>query len=287
MANKIIIYYQTFCSIAPLLQKPYPVTHIHLSSIHFGTNPDSSAYIHLNDHSPDDPKFNNVWKELTQASKLGIKIVLMVGGAGGAFGDLFSEFETYYKLLYDTIKKYPIICGIDLDVEEGVDIDNIKMLINRINDDFGEKFIISMAPVAYALEGSEPGFGGFVYKDLYNSPEGQRINYFNGQFYGCFDFETYDTVINNGFPPEKVVIGMISGDFNTSNFTTALNTVKSIKNKYPKFGGVFNWEYFDSPPDAPAHPESWAIKMHNALYPPLTKLCKWVIYKIYETFFIW
>ena len=46
--NRIILYYQTFTSLKPILRKPVYVTHIHVSSIHFGTNPDSSLYIHLN-----------------------------------------------------------------------------------------------------------------------------------------------------------------------------------------------------------------------------------------------
>ena len=47
------------------------------------------------------------------------------------------------------------------------------MLINHLNNDLGSDFIIAMAPVAYSLEFDQGGFGGFVYKDLYNSPEGQ------------------------------------------------------------------------------------------------------------------
>ena len=31
------------------------------------------------------------------------------------------------------------------------------------------------------------------------------------------------------------------------------------------FGGVFNWEYFDSPPDKNI-PETWAIEMNKVLY---------------------
>ena len=80
------------------------VTHIHLSSIHFGINNDGSYYIHLNDYPPNDPRFNVVWEQLKEASDLGIKIVLMVGGAGGGFTQLFSNYQEYYKLLKKTVK---------------------------------------------------------------------------------------------------------------------------------------------------------------------------------------
>ena len=40
---------------------------------------------------------------------------------------------------------------------------------------------------------------------------------------------------------------MISGDFQ-NNFDEALNEIK-MKSVYPLIGGVYNWEYIDSPPD--------------------------------------
>jgi hypothetical protein len=219
----------------------------------------------LNDNPPDDIIFDTMWSELEQVNKNGTTIILMIGGAGGAFTDLFSDFDTYYNLLKTTIQNHPIITGVDLDVEEETDINNIKMLINKIDRDFGADFIISMAPVAFALINDEHGLGGFTYKDLYNSPEGQRINYFNGQFYGCFNTDSYSAAISNGYPPDKVNLGMISSDFSQDNFGDALATVKSLKIKYPDFGGVYVWEYVDAPPGDTNHPESWAINMHSVL----------------------
>ena len=90
------------------------------------------------------------------------------------------------------------------------------------------------------------------------------IDYFNGQFYDSFSFDAYDQAIKNGYPREKVVIGMVSSQFTQETFMNALNEVKKIKEKYPNFGGVFNWEYFDSPPDK-KHPEIWAIEMNKVL----------------------
>jgi chitinase len=75
----------------------------------------------------------------------------MIGGAGGAYNYLFSNFDVYYKLLYDVINKYPID-SIDLDIEEPVKLNDVKMLIRRIRKDFKENFIISMAPISYSLK---------------------------------------------------------------------------------------------------------------------------------------
>jgi len=264
--SKIIYYYQTFNTLKPIIDDPSLVTHIHLSAIHFGNNPDNTPYIHLNDNPPDDAIFDTMWQELECVNKNGTEIVLMIGGAGGAFTNLFADFETYYNLLKTTIRNHPIITGVDLDVEEDTDINNIRMLINKIDADFGADFIIAMAPVAFSLINDERGFGGFIYKDLYNSPEGRRISYFNGQFYGCFNTDSYNAAVSNGYPPDKVNLGMISSDFSPDTFGNALDIVKSLKTKYPNFGGVFVWEYLDAPPGGNNHPELWATGMHNVLY---------------------
>ena len=263
--TKIIYYYQTFTGLTDILKRDsINVTHIHLSSIHFGSNDDGSPYIHLNDNNPNDPIFNPMWNDIKEAKKRGIKIILMIGGAGGAFHDLFSNFGIYYKLLKDTISKNPEISGIDLDIEEAVDLKDVKMLINKINNDYGSDFTISMAPLSYSLKADEPGMGGFSYKELYNSPEGKRINYFNGQFYGDFGEKAYDDVINNGYPPNKIVMGMLSGLFNSKNFNEALKDVSNLSKKYNNFGGVCVWEYNDCPPDK-NDKGKWAQDMNDIL----------------------
>ena len=49
--NRIIYYYQTFVGLKPILVENTPVTHIHLSAVHFGKNKDGTPYIHINDNS--------------------------------------------------------------------------------------------------------------------------------------------------------------------------------------------------------------------------------------------
>jgi len=255
--HRIIYYYQTFKGLSPILKENPDVTHIHLSAVHFGNNPDGSPYIHLNNYPPENPKFDSVWKDIEKASSLGIKIILMMGGAGSAYTDLFSSFDTYYPLLYQTIKDYPVINGIDLDIEEFVELDNIKMLINRLNKDFGSDFIITMAPIQNSLQTDEPGMGGFVYKDLWNSPEGRRIAYFNGQFYGDFSVSAYKQCIENGYPADKIVMGMITGQ----DFENVKCVIKELVEECSSFGGCFVWEYFNSPPGGTEHPEKWSQNM--------------------------
>ena len=263
--NRIIYYYQTFTGLQPILSSTAPPTHIYISSIHFGKNDTGNSYIHLNDYSPDNSKFDNVWNECQIASEREITIMFMLGGAGGAYGELFSNFETCYQMLKNTIKKRPYIKGIDLDVEEDVSLSNIKMLINRINTDFGSDFIITMAPLGSSLINDFPGLGNFVYKDLYNSSEGQRINWFNSQCYFTYTPDVFTAIVDNGYPEEKIVFGMISSEFSRSLFNNALKSIKKIKQQYNKFGGVFVWEYCNAPPKGSKDPSEWAKEISQVL----------------------
>jgi hypothetical protein len=265
MTNRIIYYYQTFTDLNSILVPGCPVTHIHLSAVHFGVNTDGTPYIHLNNNDPDDHMFDKVWSDLKKANDMGIKIILMVGGAGGAFNTLFNNYSTYFPLLINTIKKHNMISGIDLDVEESVKLDDIKKLINDVVKTFDNKFIITMAPIAESLESDSPGMGGFIYKDLFKSDEGKYINYFNGQFYGSYQFSDFDNVVKNGYPANKVVMGMISGQ----DFNMVLNTLKQIKIKYPDMGGVFIWEYFNAP-------NNWDNRVSTILNSNLQNMLKWI-----------
>jgi hypothetical protein len=265
MTNRIIYYYQTFVGLKNVLeQDPTMVTDIFISSIHFGYNINGNPYIHLNDYPPTNDKFDSVWQESSLASALDINIHLMLGGAGGAFQDLFSNYEIFYPMLVNLIKSHTFIKGINLDIEEEVPIKDIQNLIHDLVCDFGEKFIISLAPISYALMNDVPGMAGFKIKDLLNSSVGKYIDFMNGQFYGDFDLESYQKVIENGYDPKQIVIGMLSDEFDKNNISELCKTVKSIKKMYPDFAGVFTWEYFSAPPDSINHAE-WAKYIYNSI----------------------
>jgi len=243
MDKRIIYYYQTFTTLKPICHKGTKVTHIHLSSIHFGLNDDNTSYIHLNDYVPYDKRFDSVWKEIEEAKTYNIKIILMIGGAGGGYYQFFKDYDTCYLMLIKLIKDTNID-GVDLDIEEEVDILNVIKLINDIRNDFGDDFIIAMAPVQSSMENDIEGMGGFVYKDLYKKV-GSSIDYFNVQFYTMYNYQSYKQCITNGYPSNKIVMGMLSGNYNSS----MLSEIKKCYNDYQDFGGCYIWEYFDSPKD--------------------------------------
>jgi len=259
---KTIYYYQTFVGLDKALSHIEDIDVINISSIHFGKDPHGQKSIYLNDNKPYDPLFNDLWLQTEKASVQGCTIMLMMGGAGLAYQELFSDFDTYYPLLKRLIVEKSWIQGIDLDIEESVTLDSIKMLINKLIKDFGDNFIITMAPVSSTLQNDGGSMAGFSYKELYLSEEGKYIQWFNTQCYYSFSIDTYDSIIKNGYPPEKVVMGMESGQFDDKTFQNALDEIKKIKDKYKNFAGVYDWEYLNAPPDKD-DPSQWATLMNN------------------------
>jgi len=260
-AKRIIYYYQTFTGLSKLLAiSPQPTTHIHLASIHFGLEKDGiTPYIHLNDKHPDDPAFDDVWDDCIKAKLQGIEIILMIGGSGGGYSTLFSNFNKYYEMLQTTLKNHPEISGIDLDIEEPTSLENVDMLISQIIKDYPH-FIISLAPVSSSLENDGSPMTGFNYKKLYNKFQNE-ISYFNGQFYyGDYSLEGFEKCIENGYPENKIVMGMVSQPHTLEN---NLKVLKEIARKYPNMGGAFVWELYD----ADTNPEIWSVKVERAIYP--------------------
>ena len=256
---KTCYYYQTFTSLQPIIKNPKSTDVIIVSSLHVGSN-NNSTYLHLNNNNPDSSIFDTMWKEINLLSNTKT-IMFMLGGAGGAYDYFFKNFEECYSLLVSFLKKKKFIKGIDLDIEESVDLKDVQKLISKLVSDFGTNFIITMAPVGNSLQNDSPGMGNFSYKQLYKSKEGSYIHWFNTQCYGgSFSFSTFDKIVSNGYPASKVVMGMMSGDFTTANFSQALDEVNQIKKKYPDIGGVFDWEYLDAPPDK-TNPSKWGELM--------------------------
>jgi hypothetical protein len=281
--KRVIYYYQTqyyngtYVSLAPILKqinqhtgKPV-VTDVMLAAFHLGYNSDGSPYIHLNDNVPNNKKFTRMWKEVAELQSHGVTVRMLLGGAAqGSYADLFSQWTTFYPILKHTLRKYRLD-GFDMDIEENVSLSNAQMLIHKINSDFGPKFILTMDPVASALWGGA-NLSGFSYLQLYQSTEGKRINWFNGQFYSGFATlatpDDYEKIVAAGFPAEKVVGGTLSNPADGNGYVdyqTVAQTATTLVGEYPQFGGLAAWEYFNALPGGTAKPTEWARIMQKAM----------------------
>jgi chitinase len=282
-AKRVIYYYQTqynngtYVSLSPMwtrlnpsTNKPY-VTDIMVAAFHLGYDTNGAPYIHLNDNVPTDPMFMTMWQEVATLQSYGVTVRMMLGGAAqGSYADLFSQWSIFYPILQQTLQQYKLN-GIDLDIEENVSLANAEGLINQLSSDFGSKFLITMAPVASALWGGA-NLSGFSYKQLYQSSAGAKIAWFNGQFYSGFatlsSTTDYAHVISFGYPPDKIVAGMIANSADGSGYVpmkTVAQTVNSLVTSYQHFGGVVAWEYFNAEPGGTTDPIEWAVYMAKAM----------------------
>lgn len=196
----------------------------------------------------------------------------MLGGAAkGSFTRLDLDeatFEAYYTPLRDLIRERGLD-GLDLDVEEPMTLAGIIRLIDRLKADFGETFIITLAPVAAALMSDRPehNLSGFSYEAL-EVMRGKQIGWYNTQFYcGWGDLsktDGYDFMVARGYPAHKIVIGMVTNPGNGSGwvpFEILQEVLITLKTRYPGFGGVMGWEYFNSLPGDRDRPWEWAAFM--------------------------
>lgn len=273
-SHRVVIYYQTtnfnssadsHISLLPLVETAadISVTHVLVSALHI----DGTDGIHLNDYPPSNPIFDQVWSDVATLQSKGVIVAAMLGGAApGSFEKLDGDdeqFEKYYGPLKETIGTYNLQ-GLDLDVEEDMSLDGIIRLIDRLRSDFGNDFLITLAPVASALQTGGSNLSGFNYFDL-EAQRGDEISFYNGQFYSGFGSASstsdYQDIIDSGFPAEKVVLGLLTNSANGNGFValdTSAGVIEDLVAEYPSFGGVAGWEYFNSLPGGTSAPEEWA-----------------------------
>ncbi|KAJ7350526.1 glycoside hydrolase family 18 protein [Mycena albidolilacea] len=276
--HRVAVYYQTQYdkSLAPNSPfghyvSPLPLltllTHLFLAAFHI--NNDKS--VHLNDNVPEDPMFTQMWQDLGQMQAQGIKVIGMLGGAAPGTYSLLTpaNFNTYYPVLRDYISEFHLD-GMDLDVEQSTPISVIENLITQLKADFGDDFIITLAPVASALlEGSN--LSGFDYGAL-DKAMGAQIAWYNAQFYSgfgsIFPDNQYISIIDRGFDPNRVVAAVLTSPANGGGYidiSEVISSAQALSAKYGfNFGGISGWEYFNSLPDT-TQPQLWAQEIKGAM----------------------
>lgn len=276
IANRVVVYYQTQYQngryVSPLPLIGY-VTHLLLAAFHLNMGHVGPDIVHLNDFVSSDPYYAPMWPDIAQLQGNGTKILGMLGGAApGTYSCLVdSLFDTYYPPLRDVIQTYNLD-GMDLDVEQSVSPATIERLIRTLKADFGDEFIITLAPVASALtEGGN--LSGFDYIDL-EANLGDLISFYNAQFYSGFGTffpeDQYIRIIEyeQGIDPSRVTATVLTNPSNGFGYVSPDNVVKSIENLMEKYGtgwgGVGGWEYFNSNPDS-TQPWKWAQLVKDAM----------------------
>ena len=200
----------------------------------------------------------------------------MLGGAAkGSFKRLDTDeevFRIYYRHLRNFIRRYGFD-GIDLDIEEPMSLAGVIRLIDQLKEDFGDTFIITLAPVAAALWSGQliENYAEFSYEAL-EVMRGAKIAWYNTQFYcGWGDMNTplhYEAILARGFPISKIVVGLMTNPGNGAGYVPIDNVavvLPLLRRKYPDFGGIMGWEYFNALPGGPDSPWEWVTTTGNLL----------------------
>lgn len=162
------------------------------------------------------------------------------------------QFESYYLPLAALVRRHSLQ-GLDLDIEEPIPLTTISRLLRRLRADFGPSFLISLAPVATALLGPAfPHLSGFSHFEL-EAAHAPLVDWYNTQLYNNWGDASstawYDAIVAAGWRPERVVLGVVTNPGNGAGHVTleALAEVcRVLRARYPGFGGVMGWEYFNS-----------------------------------------
>ena len=260
----VVFYYQTTTDVGTLLESGVPMSSVvvYVSSLHF-----CGRTLLLN-NAPPDAQPADLWANVDRLRAAGATIMVMLGGAGGAYEALFADFEPCYGALLSFLRARPFIAGIDLDVEEGVGLDPVCGLLRRLAADRAPGFAITMAPIASAMLSDAPGLGGFSYADLCARPEGRLIEWFNVQCYGCYDATTFASVLENGHEPSRVVLGMLGDEVEPGQLGEAVAALRTTLRTYPTLRGAALWEYGDTNVD----PVAFAQGVYGVLHAWETRL---------------
>ncbi|KAF3919243.1 hypothetical protein AA313_de0208383 [Arthrobotrys entomopaga] len=275
---RVVCYYQThfldgkFVSILPLVKEKRGATHVVLAAIHLNA---PAGNITLNDDPYKSPKYEPLWAEIRQLQGAGIKVLGMLGGAAqGSFSRLdgtVEDFHSYYEPLREMIA-WTGLDGLDLDVEEAMSLAGVIKLIDYLKTDFGSEFIITLAPVATAMQNLQ-NLAGFDFETLERA-FGHKIAWYNTQFYcGWGDMRSiddYEKIVRRGWQPDKIVVGLVTNPANCRGWVPEdelRQCLTTLVRKYPNFGGVMGWEYFNSVTNdsKKGEPWKWAALMSEIL----------------------
>jgi chitinase len=170
--------------------------------------------------------------------------------------------------------------GLDIDIEEKVNISVPLRLLNSLYQDMGPSFILTMTPLAAALADKDGyNLSGFSYSELEKlatipGSDSKLVSWYNAMFYGGFarSISFYKSCVDAGWDPSRLVMGVLDcaddGQPNGFvNITTLSKTIRDLKRAYNGFAGVAGWEYYNAGlTDGETKPWAWVKRIGETLF---------------------
>lgn len=298
--KKVIFYYQDQADLTPILFPETPVTHVHVAAFHVyrPDGGDNEVMVHLNDDEPllkDDSgqyvvpeKFQQLKTDIDEMHKVGIKVILMLGGAGGAYellldggtdysggqSKLTSEEETALGSYFKNVVSSYGFDGIDFNIEDAStncvwhspncqpDTTNVLVKLAKAMANGNNDFIVSITPLSILRNSRTILWYNKLIKEL--NDDHIPLTYWNVQMYAGAADTQYFSEMNLGdvanmmtslkLDNNQAVLGMcFSPDCGNimktkKGFEDAL---EAFTNFQVQFGGMFSWEYAYTAPYQP------------------------------------
>lgn len=261
----------THISLLPLIDNDTQVTHVILATVALDRT--NATLVTLNGIPVLDPAWDWLWNETSILQDNGVKVSIMLGGAGSlAYNLLQQNFEGYYPPFLN-ILQYTGVNGVDLDIElrlpSVLSMNTVLELLNSIAQDMGDDFIITMAPVPtdFTLgQGLGPISWNYSVLDAAavssSKANGKLVDWYNVQFYDGYgdpgNTTLYGDILQKGWDGDRIVLGLATYDLEGwYPLTDYQAIVQDLVKEYPDFGGVDGWEYGLAGLDEPEALEPW------------------------------
>lgn len=253
--RRVGFYYQTFTKedFRPLLElDPNEVTDLYVAAAHFN-NSQAPYLLHLNDHPPE-----YFTAFLTAVAKLpmGIRVHIMIGGAGGGLAPLCRDPAACLPLLQRFLFDNPRITGINLDIEEpGISEMDVEALVCKLAEAY-PGYEIAMAPIASCGASVSPIWktaDDFDLSVFTASDAARHVRVYCVQMYGDLSPEALSRFLE-AYPcirEDQIIAGTISGEFGRQPRQMA-EAYTELLLGWPGVQGIVNWELYDAP-------DGWAI----------------------------
>jgi len=247
------VYYQTFTNKDfGLLQSldPSEVTDLYLAAAHFN-NAQAPYLLHLNDYPPE--HFEDFLMAVARLP-MGIRVHLMLGGAGGGLAPLCRDPEACLPLLQRFLVNNPRITGLNLDIEESGILENdVEALVCRLARAY-PGYEIAMAPIASCRRPPSPTTTSWKTVDEFDlavfsaTDAARHVRTYCVQMYGDLSPEALNQFLKTypSIRADQIVAGTISGEFGADPHRMA-DAYTELLLGWPQVQGIVNWELYDAP----------------------------------------
>ncbi len=192
-----------------------------------------------------------LWESVACSQEHGVQVLASLDdGPGGALSRMQNPDDEEFDRTFASVRAWLSqhrFDGVDLAIGSAFSLNRATRLIERIKDDFGPNFLVTLSAPAQTL-GGKPQWSRLDYK-LLDASSGDKIAWYNTVFYtrpdNVFSIWELTDIVKHGWPMEKIVIRTCAGFDNLYSMSVAaLQLLLGLlrTQRMSPFGGIVAWE---------------------------------------------